>query len=117
MRGAMDREIGIVLFGYGRVGREFAAVLASSRANILRRYGVDLRLAAIRGQRQQLLLKGDSVPPRAAWSPCEAIETFLERTGASVIVQAIPSTDALASIALSQTITAFQAGMDVVSPA
>lgn len=110
----MSREVGLLLFGYGRVGRQFASLVTERREDVRRRYGVDLRLAAIREDAQQLLV-GDGVPPRADWPPIEPLGDFLGRTGAAVAVQAIPSSEGLRSVALEQALASIGAGMDLVS--
>jgi len=64
---------------------------------------------------QQFLVQGGGVPPREGWPENEPLEQFLQRAGAAVALQAIPSSDALRPVALEQALASLAAGMDIVS--
>ncbi|RRO18078.1 homoserine dehydrogenase [Saccharopolyspora rhizosphaerae] len=69
----------IVLAGHGPVGRAYAE-LVTERG---RRHGVDLRVVAVRGRDRQR--------EAGEWGPLTDLPELLERTGAQVFAQAVPS--------------------------
>ncbi len=106
----------IAVLGHGPVARAFVALVAERRREIEARHRLDVTVSGIRAAQQQVLLAlGAAVPPREDWQPADDLVAFLSATGASVMVQAIPSRDELATVATAQVLTAFDAGMDVVT--
>ncbi|GAA4618123.1 homoserine dehydrogenase [Saccharopolyspora hordei] len=83
-------DVPIVLAGYGPVGREYAELVHRERAQWRDRYGVDLRVVAVRGRDTQAEV-GAAVPPRVQWTAAEPLTDLLARTGARVLAQAVPS--------------------------
>ncbi len=106
----------LVLSGYGRVGQAFAAHLGEHGRAIAARYAVDLRVVAVRASTGQCDLDhATGVPPRDTWGPLAPIEETIARTGARALVQAIPSSPALAEHAALEAITALRLGVHVVT--
>src|SRR5687768_18588227 len=91
--------VNVALFGYGPVARDFVELIDESESELSRRYGIRISLTGIRGATQQIVLgaKGHSqaaaVPPRDSWQPTAGLEDFLVATAASIVVQAIPSSE------------------------
>jgi homoserine dehydrogenase len=109
-------DVPLVLSGYGPVGQAFVAHLGEHAPAVAARYGVALRVAAVRASTGQCDLSPTAgVPPRISWGPLESIEEVLARTGTSVFLQAIPSSPALAEHAAREAITALRLGVHVVT--
>ncbi|MFI5957559.1 homoserine dehydrogenase [Cryptosporangium sp. NPDC051539] len=103
---------GVVLAGYGPVGRCFVERLPAGA----RPYGVPLRVSVVRGDSTQCRLgEGDPVPPRSSWEPLESLDETLERTGARVFAQAVPSSIAGADRAAEEALVALRRGVHVVT--
>lgn len=112
------RSLPLVLLGYGPVMRDLVDLIDERRDELRRRYGLDVAIAGIRARHRQVLPpagNGDGIPPRDAWRGAGDLASFLAATGASIAVQAIPSAPSLVDIATEQVLTAFDAGMDVVT--
>ncbi|MDI2027288.1 homoserine dehydrogenase [Saccharopolyspora sp. TS4A08] len=75
----MSTPIPIVLAGHGPVGRAYAELVADRG----RRHGLDLRLVAVRGRDRQR--------EAGEWESLSDLPELLERTGAAVFAQAVPS--------------------------
>ncbi|MEU4142818.1 homoserine dehydrogenase [Streptomyces parvulus] len=108
---------GVVLSGYGPVGRAYVEHLAGHGDGIARLHGVRPVVRAVRASSGQWLPAddGEPVPPRAAWGLPEPLEATLERTGASVFVQALPSSPRLGELAAEEAVTALRRGVHVVT--
>lgn len=101
--------IPVVLSGFGPVGQEFFTRL---RAN----HHQDFFVAGIRGHADEVMLGPEATAPeRAQWRPLTPIAEFLQRTGALILVQAIPSSLEAHPRALDESITALGRGVHVVS--
>lgn len=109
----MTRDVPVVLAGYGQVGQAYAALLAERADRLARRYGVRLRLTAVRGRETECRIDGGPPPPRQRWAPAGPIDETLR--GAAVLAQAMPSTPALAGTALEDALRALAAGAHVVT--
>jgi homoserine dehydrogenase len=113
--------VNVALFGYGPVARDFVELIDERESELRRRYGIRISLTGIRGASQQIVLgaKGHSqaaaIPPRDAWQPIAGLEDFLVATAASIVVQAIPSSEHLVETATAQALAAFEARADVVT--
>ncbi|WP_369185174.1 homoserine dehydrogenase [Streptomyces sp. Y1] len=106
----------VVLSGYGPVGRAYAERLLARGEEIAREHGVRPRLAAVRvGTAQVLPPDGEPVPAREAWSPLAPLEQTLERTGARVLVQALPSSPQARQQAAEEAALALRRGVHVVT--
>jgi homoserine dehydrogenase len=106
----------VLLSGYGPVGRSFVERIAGGRDAIARRYGVRLGVAAVRASAAQCLPRdGEPVPPRPAWEPLTSLEETIERTGARVFAQAVPSSPLLREHAAAEALTALRRGLHVVT--
>ncbi|MFI9318611.1 homoserine dehydrogenase [Kitasatospora aureofaciens] len=106
----------VVLSGYGPVGRAYAERLLTRGEGLARDHGVRPRLAAVRvGTAQVLLLDGGPVPPRAEWAPPAELEETLDRTGARVLVQALPSSPQARQQAAEEAVLALGRGVHVVT--
>lgn len=115
MRDVSER-VDVVLSGYGPVGRSFAEHLDRERDALARRYGVRPGVAAVRtGSAQCLLRQGELVPPRTTWEPLAPLDEMLERTGARVFVQAVPSSEPVRQHAAEEALTALRRGVHVVT--
>ena len=114
------RPVQIALLGYGPVARDFIVLLGERDKDLRRRYGVALAVTGIRAESQEVILRPgvtgpEAVPARDAWAPAGDLGAFLAASAASIAVQAIPSGDRLVDTATAQVLTAFDAGMDVVT--
>ncbi|MFI9361443.1 homoserine dehydrogenase [Kitasatospora sp. NPDC053057] len=106
----------VVLSGYGPVGRAYAERLLTQGDGLARDHGVRPRLAAVRvGSAQVLLPGGEPVPPRPAWGPLASLEQTLDRTGARVLVQALPSSPQARQQAAEEAVLALSRGVHVVT--
>jgi homoserine dehydrogenase len=115
MRDGSDRA-GVVLAGYGPVGRGFVAHLDRAGEQIARQYGVRLRVAVVRaGSAQCRLAAGEPPPPRSSWEPLTSLEETLERTGARVFAQAVPSSAEARQRAADEAVVALRRGVHVVT--
>ncbi|MCI2418471.1 homoserine dehydrogenase [Saccharopolyspora sp. K220] len=83
-------DVPIVLVGYGPVGQEYVELVRQHRAQWRDRYGVDLRIVAVRGRSTQTEVDG-LVPPREQWDPAGDLTELLVGTAARVLAQAVPS--------------------------
>jgi homoserine dehydrogenase len=110
-----QRELRVVLVGFGRVGQEFAVLLNDARGDLNERFGVDVVLAGIRTRASEIRRVFDVVPARSEWSTCQDFRGFLESTNASILVQAIPSGEESKVIALDQALVALDTGLDIVT--
>lgn len=98
----------VVLSGYGPVGKRFAELLGEQE--------LGAHVAAIRGASTEILLgPRDKIAPREQWRPLAGIEETLDRTGARVLVQAVPSSAEALDRAAHEATTALRRGIDVVS--
>jgi homoserine dehydrogenase len=103
-----NRAVPLVLSGFGPVGQSFID------ATTARQQGV--HVAAIRGHTSEILLGPHSnVPVRALWDPLASVEETLKRTGAAILVQAIPSSREAHQRAVDEAITALISGVHVVT--
>ncbi|MFJ8477477.1 homoserine dehydrogenase [Kitasatospora sp. NPDC094011] len=106
----------IVLSGYGPVGQAYAERLLTRGDGLARDHGVRPRLAAVRvGSAQALLSDGGPVPPRTEWEPLPPLEQTLDRTGARVLVQALPSSPQAREQAAAEAVLALRRGVHVVT--
>ncbi len=98
----------MVLSGFGAVGQAFVDSVVEQ--------GTVLQVAAIRGHCAEVLLEpGSAVPGRASWEPIRPIEETLARTGAAVLVQALPSSPEAHARVLQEALAALRGGVDVVT--
>jgi homoserine dehydrogenase len=114
------RPVRIALLGYGPVARDFMALLGERDTELRRRYGVGVAVTGIRASSQEIVfgphLDGQQgVPSRNEWMAVGELQTFLEASNASIVVQAIPSGESTVDVATAQVLAAFEAGMDVVT--
>jgi homoserine dehydrogenase len=113
--------VNVALFGYGPVARDFVQLVAECASDLRRRYGVRISITGIRGADQQIVLDSSdrtektAIPRRDQWQPAAGIEDFLIAAGASIVVQAIPSSEHLVETATAQALAAFEARVDVVT--
>ncbi|MEU1665805.1 homoserine dehydrogenase [Streptomyces sparsogenes] len=111
----------VVLSGYGPVGRAYVGHLAAHGEALARDHGVRLRLAAVRASTAEYLPPGDGTdtwappPPRAAWGPLPPLAETLDRTGAGVLVQCVPSSPEVRDQAAAETLLALRRGVHVVT--
>ncbi|MFI6631899.1 hypothetical protein ACIBI7_23760 [Nonomuraea fuscirosea] len=106
----------VVLSGYGPVGRAFAGHLAEHAGELARRHGVRPVVRAVRASTAQCLLRpGEPVPPRPEWSPLGRLAETLDRTGARVLVQAVPSSPGVRRQAADEALLALRRGVHVVT--
>ncbi|MFD5461897.1 homoserine dehydrogenase [Kitasatospora sp. NPDC127059] len=109
-------EPAVVLSGYGPVGRAYAERLLTHGDGIAEEYGVRPRLAAVRvGSAQVELHGGGPVPPRAEWGPLASLAQTLDRTGARVLVQSLPSSPQAREQAAEEACLALGRGVHVVT--
>ncbi|SFS69895.1 homoserine dehydrogenase [Saccharopolyspora flava] len=94
-------SIPIVLAGQGPVGRAYAELVAERG----HRYGLDLRVVAVRGRDRQR--------ESGEWGPLTELPELLERTGAAVFAQAVPSDGD--DRAAREALQALEAGAHVVT--
>ena len=107
---------GVVLSGYGPVGRCFVERLAREREAVARQYGTWLAVSAVRASSAQCLLGEDgAVPPRSSWEPSGVLDETLERTGARVFAQAVPSSPEARQRAAEEALVALRRGVHVVT--
>lgn len=114
------RPVQVALLGYGPVARDFIVLLGERDKDLRRRYGIALAVTGIRAESQEVILRPgvtgpEAVPARHAWAPAGELGAFLASSGASVAVQAIPSSDRLVDTATAQVLAAFDSRMDVVT--
>ncbi|MEU1870056.1 MULTISPECIES: homoserine dehydrogenase [unclassified Streptomyces] len=106
----------VVLAGYGPVGQAFVDRLARDGDALARRHGVRPRVAAVRASTAQCRPGADgTLPPRAEWGPARPLEETLDRTGARVFVQAVPSSPGLRERAAQEAVTALRRGVHLVT--
>ncbi|MFJ9770872.1 homoserine dehydrogenase [Kitasatospora sp. NPDC101157] len=109
----------VVLSGHGPVGRAYAERLLTQGQGLARDHGVRPRLAAVRVGSAQVLLPGDpdgrAVPPRTEWAPLADLAQTLDRTGARVLVQALPSSPQARQQAAEEAVLALGRGVHVVT--
>ncbi|MFC8083619.1 homoserine dehydrogenase [Streptomyces sp. NPDC057340] len=106
----------VVLAGYGPVGQAYAERLARDGAALARRHGVRPRVAAVRASAAQCLPDANGAPPpRSEWGPARPLDETLDRTGAQVFVQAVPSSPELRERAAQEAVTALRRGVHVVT--
>ncbi|MFF4814472.1 homoserine dehydrogenase [Kitasatospora sp. NPDC001309] len=111
-----DDDPAVVLSGFGPVGRAFAERLLTHADGLARDHGVRPRLAAVRvGSAEVELRDGGPVPPRAEWAPPGPLARTLDRTGARVLVQALPSSPQLRQQAADEAVLALGRGVHVVT--
>jgi homoserine dehydrogenase len=118
---SVTTPVNVALFGYGPVARDFVELVEESGPELRRRYGIRIRLTGIRGATRQIVLSASgqtraaAIPPRELWQPVAGLEDFLIATAASIVVQAIPSSEQLVDTATAQALAAFEARVDVVT--
>ncbi|MFD0345103.1 hypothetical protein ACFQ0M_01515 [Kitasatospora aburaviensis] len=111
-------DVAVVLSGYGPVGRAYADLLRTRGDELAHRHGVRLWLGAVRtGSAHCLPRPGGPLPPRPAWGPPVALEESLDRSGARVLVQALPSSPAVRRQAAEEAVLALRRGVHVVTAA
>lgn len=104
----MALGVPLVLSGYGAVGQAFGGSVLEQ--------GPLLEVAAIRGHMAEVLpAPGSRVPERSSWQPIRSLEETLARTGAAVLVQALPSSAEAHARALQEALVALRSGVDVVT--
>ncbi len=114
MRGT--EQVGVVVSGYGPVGRAYVGRLGRDGDDLAARHGVRLAVRAVRASAAVCRLgAGEPVPPRSAWGPPEPLEETLDRTGARVFAQALPSSPALREDAAEEALVALRRGVHVVT--
>ncbi|MET7936536.1 homoserine dehydrogenase [Streptomyces sp. NPDC005322] len=101
----MSYEAPVVLSGYGPVGQAYAEQLISGDG--------PLRLAAVRTSDAE----GLPPEPRHGWGPLPPLAETLERTGAVVLAQAVPSSPAVREQAAADALFALRRGVHVVTAA
>ncbi|MFB6892157.1 homoserine dehydrogenase [Kitasatospora sp. NPDC056327] len=112
------QDVAVVLSGYGPVGRAYADLLRTRGEELARRHGVRLRLGAVRtGSAHCLPRPGEPLPPRAVWTPPVPLEQSLDRSGARVLVQALPSSPEVRRQAAEEAVLALRRGVHVVTAA
>lgn len=98
----------LVLSGFGAVGQAFV--------DAVREQDALLQIAAVRGRGTEVFLAPASeVPERFLWEPIGRIEETLDRAGAAVLVQALPSSPEALGRALREAVAALRSGVDVVT--
>lgn len=106
----------ILMIGYGPVAQQYAATLRARRDEFRTRYGVELRVVAIRGRTRQVLLPGGEVPPtRESWTARTSLAELLALTSPLVVAQAVPSHPDGAAEALSDGLAALAHGAHLVT--
>ncbi|QKV94410.1 homoserine dehydrogenase [Streptomyces sp. NA02950] len=99
----MSYEAAVVLTGYGPVGRAYADRLLTSSGD------TPLRLAAVRTS------AAERPAPHLTPGPLPPLAETLERTGAAVLAQAVPSSPAVRERAAADALLALRRGVHVVS--
>ncbi|KAK1181267.1 homoserine dehydrogenase [Streptomyces sp. NBS 14/10] len=120
--------VSVVLSGYGPVGRAYVEHLAAHGEALADRHGARLRLAAVRTGSAEYLPPpaegtdaegtGDTwapPPPRSAWGPLPSPAETLDRTGAGVLVQCLPSSPEVRDQAAAEALLALRRGVHVVT--
>lgn len=126
--------VSVVLSGYGPVGRAYVDHLAAHGEALADRHGARLRLAAVRTGSAEYLPPpangagtgdargtGDAEdtwappPPRSAWGPLPSLAETLDRTGAGVLVQCVPSSPEVRDQAAAEALLALRRGVHVVT--
>ncbi|MFE7030897.1 homoserine dehydrogenase [Streptomyces sp. NPDC057621] len=104
----------VVLSGFGPVGQAYARRLTEAGFD-----GARLRLAAVRTSTAQWTASTDdpTAPPHPPRGPLAPLGQTLERTGAAILVQALPSTPEVRDLAAAEAVTALRAGVHVVTAA
>jgi homoserine dehydrogenase len=132
----------VVLSGYGPVGRAYVEHLAAHGEALADRHGVRLRLAAVRTGTAEYLPPANGTntldsrgtqdsrgtwdtrdtwappPPRAPrgpWRPLPPLAGTLDRTGAGVLVQCVPSSPEVRDQAAAEALLALRRGVHVVT--
>ncbi|GAA3698130.1 homoserine dehydrogenase [Arthrobacter ginkgonis] len=99
----------LVLSGFGPVGQAFLEKIGAQQQR-------GIAVTVIRGQASETTLgPGSGVPDRASWHPLAQLEATLDRTGAGVLVQALPSSPEAHPRAVDEAITALRRGVHVVT--
>ncbi|MBT2564955.1 hypothetical protein J7I84_00330 [Arthrobacter sp. ISL-85] len=98
----------LVLSGFGAVGQAFV--------DAVREHDALLQIAAVRGRGTEVFLApANEVPERFLWEPIGRIEETLDRAGAAVLVQALPSSPEAHGRVLREAVAALRSGVDVVT--
>lgn len=106
---APTSQLPIVLSGFGPVGQEFFE-------KIQRNHHRDVYVAGVRGHETETTLAPDAkLPARTHWKPLTPIEDFLKRTGAFILVQALPSSSEARQRAVDESMSALHHGVHVVT--
>ncbi|WP_217509285.1 hypothetical protein [Pseudarthrobacter sp. C4D7] len=99
----MVEPVRLVLSGFGAVGHAFLDAVLEQ--------GPLVQVAAVRGHTAEALLTpGSAVPERSSWGRLQPIGATLARTGATVLVQALPSSPEAHARALQEAVAALRRG-------
>jgi homoserine dehydrogenase len=113
--GGEAADLPVVLVGYGPVGQAYARLVAGWTPDLAARHRCRPRLVAVVGRTTQHRVVEGEIPPRVLWRPRGPLADLLADTGARVLVQAIPSSPALADVAAADAVTAWRLGAHVVT--
>jgi homoserine dehydrogenase len=108
------RVLPIVVLGYGPVARAYINQIGAHRDEYRIRHDVDLSVVAVRTHRSQIVGNGE-VPPRSEWQDPTELADLLGAVEAKVVVQAVPSTDAVATQAVADAVMAIRCGAHLVT--
>ncbi|PXW35577.1 UNVERIFIED_CONTAM: homoserine dehydrogenase [Williamsia faeni] len=108
------RVLPIAVLGYGPVARAFINQIGAHREEYRARHDVDLSVVAVRTHRSQVVGSGE-VPPRSDWAELTDLADLLGTVEAKVVVQAVPSTDVVATQAVEDALMAIRCGAHLVT--
>ncbi|KIA70871.1 homoserine dehydrogenase [Arthrobacter sp. Leaf145] len=105
-----EAPVSLVLSGFGPVGKCFIELTRAKQHQGL------LNIAAIRGHTSEIHLPPSAdVPDRSLWGPLLPPAESLRKSGATILVQAIPSSPEAHQRAVEEAVTALYNGIDVVT--
>ncbi|WP_187352212.1 homoserine dehydrogenase [Allosaccharopolyspora coralli] len=107
-------DVPVVLAGAGPVGRAYLDLVAARSRRWRARYGVNVRVSAVRGRRGQAVPEGGSLP-HGSWSPLTDLAAVLREHRARVFVQAVPSSAEALPRAAAELHTALEQGVHVAT--
>lgn len=86
------REVRVALIGYGGVGQAFASALDLRAPSLISSQDLSIELVAIRRATVEANAPTDGRPRDTwHWTPHGTLDSFIERAGADIVVQAVPS--------------------------
>lgn len=110
------REVRVALIGYGGVGQAFASALDLRAAALKSSHDLSIELVAVRRASIEASAPTDRrLLDTWEWTPNGGLDSFIERAGADIIVQAVPSAPDLTETALEQATASLVGGAHFVT--